>query len=69
VATVKPALATAEAERIHRLVRKLNTVISRAAACGLKTSLTVTSESFDTEARLDVYTTLGFGSPAEMESR
>jgi hypothetical protein len=56
VATVKPALAIAEADRIHRLVLRLNAIIERAAACGLKTHLMITPGSPDSRARLDVRT-------------
>lgn len=52
------ALANAEAERIHQLVSKLNTLIDRAAACGVDTSLSVVCGGPGLRATLDVRTTV-----------
>ena len=63
------ARAQAEAERIHRLVTRLNRLIKRAARLGLSTRLGYIGGPFGARSTLDVQTILdAAGGPADAES-
>ena len=62
------ARAQAEAERIHRLVTRLNRLIKRAARLGLATRLGYIGGPFGSRSTLDVQTILDAGGPADAET-
>src|SRR5215467_12567403 len=59
------ARAQAEADRIHRLVTRLNRLIKRAARLGLATRLGYIGGPFGSRSTLDVQTVLDAPDPAD----